>query len=76
MSICWNFIIFLPYVDPFWHKNSGDWRNLTPKAIKAKKADIRPNVSMWVVFPPNKNQDKVPIPVFFLEIYIYIEELT
>ena len=40
-----KFYNFFALCGPFWHKNSGDWRNLTPKAIKAKKADIRPNVS-------------------------------
>ena len=40
------FIYLLPYLcGLFWLKNSGDWRNLTPKAVKAKKADIRPNIS-------------------------------
>jgi hypothetical protein len=43
-SIFLNFIIFLPDIDRFDIKSS-DQRNLTPKAIKAQKADIRPDVS-------------------------------
>ena len=53
----------------FWHKNSGDQKNLTPKAIKAKKADIRPNVyklNFWIfrgltmVFQHSNGSYKVP----------------
>ena len=32
---------FFALCDPFGHKNSGNQRNLNPKAIKAKKAAIR-----------------------------------
>ena len=40
-----KFYGFFALYGPYWHKNSGEQRNLTPKAVKAKKADIRPNVS-------------------------------
>ena len=46
-----KFYNFFALCGPFWHKNSANWRNLTPKTIKAKKADIRPNVSkldFWI----------------------------
>ena len=36
---------FIDYFSSCGSKNSGEPRILTPKAIKAKKADIKPNVS-------------------------------
>ena len=41
----YNFIIFLPYVDRFEKRIQPIEGHLTLKAIKAKKADIRPNAS-------------------------------
>ena len=38
-------MIFFALCGPFGHKNSGNQGNLTPKAIKVKKAAIRQNLS-------------------------------
>ena len=68
-SILLKFYNFFALCGPFGPKNSGDWRNLTPKAIKAKKADIRPNLSkvdVWIfrtltmVSQHSKGSYKVP----------------
>ena len=40
-----KFCNFFALCGPFWHKNSADWSDLSLKAIKAKKANIRPNDS-------------------------------
>ena len=40
-----KFCNFFALCGPFWHKNSADRSNLSLKAIKAKKANIRPNDS-------------------------------
>ena len=44
-SILLKFYNFFALCGPFGLKNIANRRNLTPKAIKAKKADIKPNVS-------------------------------
>ena len=40
-----KFCNFFALCGPFWHKNSADRSDLSLKAIKAKKANIRPNDS-------------------------------
>ena len=40
-----KFCNFFALCGPFWHKNSADRSNLSLKAIKNKKANIRPNDS-------------------------------
>ena len=40
-----KFCNFFALCGPFWHKNSADKSDLSLKAIKAKKANIRPNDS-------------------------------
>ena len=48
---CGTYFIYLKFLKkialsgPFWHKNSANWSDLSLKAIKAKKANIRPNDS-------------------------------
>ena len=50
-SILLKFYNFFALCGPFGLKNIANRKNLTPKAIKAKKADIRPNlakVDVWI----------------------------
>ena len=68
-SILLKFYNFFALCGPFGLKNIANRRNLTPKAIKAKKADIRPNLSkvdVWIfrtltmVSQHSKGSYKVP----------------
>ena len=43
--ILWKFYNFFGLSGPFWHKKSVNRSDLTLKAIKAKKAAIRPNLA-------------------------------